>query len=177
MRLFHISENDSIVEFEPRIPERDDLNKSVGLVWAVDEFHLPNFLTPRNCPRVTYHIGKNTADNDREHFFSSASMSYAIVLENKWFDIINSTVLYAYEFSPDGFILQDKTAGYYVAETKQVPVAKYEITDIFAELIKRNVEIRLADNLWDIADKIEKSTLNFSFCRMAFAQPRIKPPV
>lgn len=63
-------------------------------------------------------------------------------------------------------------AGYYVAKTTQIPIAKYEITDLFSELIKRNVEIRLVDNLWDFADKITNSTLNFSLCRMAFAQPR-----
>lgn len=56
MRLFHVSEESDIREFIPRIPDRDDLDKNVGLVWAINEKRLPNFLTPRNCPRVTYYI-------------------------------------------------------------------------------------------------------------------------
>ncbi|HIZ55561.1 MAG TPA: hypothetical protein H9671_05065 [Firmicutes bacterium] len=172
MRLFHVSEQSDIHHFEPRIPDRNDLDKHVGLVWAIDEFHLPNFLTPRNCPRVTYHIGENTTDVDRMNFFSTDTMTYAIVIENKWFHIVRSTTLYLYEFHTEDFVLQDHVAGYYVAKTKQIPIAKYEFRDLFSELIKRNVEIRVVDNLWNIADKVKASTLNYSLCRMAFAQPR-----
>lgn len=172
MRLFHVSEESNIMEFEPRIPARKDLDKNIGLVWAIDEAHLPNFLTPRDCPRVTYHIGENTTANDRINFFSSVTMNYGIVVENKWFNAIKSTKLYLYEFNPVDFALQDEVAGYYVAKAKQIPIAKYELTDLFSELIKRNVEIRLVDNLWDFVDKVKESTLNWSLCRMAFAQPR-----
>lgn len=173
MRLFHISEESDIREFVPRTPKRNDLDKNIKLVWAVDEKRLPNFLTPRNCPRVTYHIGKNTNEADIKEFFTSSTAQHTVVIENKWFDIMKSTTLYLYEFDTEDFVLQDDTAGYYVAKTNQIPKAKYELNDLFSELIKRNVEIRIADNLWDIADKLEKSTLNWSFCRMAFAQPRV----
>ena len=54
MRLFHVSEEENIEVFEPRLPNRNDLDKNVGLVWAIDEARLPNFLTPRDCPRITY---------------------------------------------------------------------------------------------------------------------------
>ena len=64
MRLFHVSEESNIQIFEPRIPTREDLDKNIGLVWAIDEKRLPNFLTPRNCPRITYHIGKDTTESD-----------------------------------------------------------------------------------------------------------------
>ena len=49
---------------------------------------------------------------------------------------------------------------------------KYQINDLFGELIKRNVEIRVVDNLWDIAEEVKTSTLNWSLCRMAYAKPR-----
>ena len=58
MRLFHVSEENNIKIFHPRQPSRNDLNKSVGLIWAINEICLPNYLTPRDCPRVTYHVGK-----------------------------------------------------------------------------------------------------------------------
>lgn len=41
----------------------------------------------------------------------------------------------------------------------QLPIAKYELTDLFSELIKRNVEIRIVDNLWEFAEKVKNSTL------------------
>lgn len=71
MRLFHVSEEENIQLFEPRLPKRNDLDKSVGLVWAIDEARLPNFLTPRDCPRVAYHAGKNTSEADKKKFFMS----------------------------------------------------------------------------------------------------------
>lgn len=172
MRLFHISEEADIYKFEPRIPDRNDLDKTVGLVWAIDERRLANFLTPRNCPRVTYHIGKDTSKSDIQKFFSSPTITHAVVIESKWFEIMKTTTLYLYEFNIEDFVLQDDVAGYYVAKSMQIPKVKYEINDLFAELIKRNVEIRIVDNLWKIADDVTGSTLNWSLCRMAFAQPR-----
>ena len=96
MKLFHVSEEADIEIFYPRIPARSDLDKNVGLVWAIDEERLPNFLTPRDCPRVTYHINKNTNETDK----------------------------------------------------------------------------KIVDNLWDIADKVKESTLNWSLCRMKNAKPK-----
>ncbi|MCH5272332.1 MAG: hypothetical protein J1E35_01535 [Lachnospiraceae bacterium] len=172
MRLFHVSEEENIQVFEPRLPLRNDLDKTVGLVWALEEAKLPNFLTPRDCPRVTYHLNKNTTESDRKRFFTSQTASYTVVIESKWFDRMRNTVLYVYEFEVDDFVLQDDVAGYYVSKTTQIPKAKYQLNDLFAELIKRNVEIRVVDNLWDIADEVKVSTLNWSLCRMGNAQPR-----
>lgn len=172
MRLFHVSEESDIEIFHPRLPTRADLDPKVGLVWAIDEKHLPNFLTPRNCPRVAYHVGEQTTEADHRKFFTSASQSYALVLEHGWLERMRSTSLYLYEFVPDDFILQDAVAGYHVATTTQYPKAKYRMDDLFAELLKRNVEVRLVDNLWDIAQAVQCSTLDWSLCRMGYAQPK-----
>ena len=172
MRLFHVSEEPDIRVFEPRLPTRADLDPAVGLVWAIDEGRLPNFLTPRDCPRVTYHAGSRTSEADRKLFFSSSCISHAVVIESKWFEVMKGTTLYLYEFDPREFELQDDIAGYYVAKTAQYPKEKYILTDLFDELFKRNVEVRIVDNLWDIADAVKASTLNWSLCRMANAQPR-----
>ena len=58
MRLFHVSEESDISIFNPRTPIRVDLDKNVPLVWAIEEKCLPNFLTPRDCPRIGYYIGE-----------------------------------------------------------------------------------------------------------------------
>lgn len=83
-----------------------------------------------------------------------------------------NTTLYLYEFNVDDFILQDDVAGYYVATTTQIPIAKYQLNDLFSELVKQNIEIRITDNLWDIANEVKASTLNWSLCRMDYAQSR-----
>ena len=172
MRLYHVSEEPDIKVFKPRLPERKDLDQNIGLVWALDEARLPNFLTPRDCPRVAYHVNSQTTDVDKQRFFTSPLTAYAIVIESKWFRIMNNTTLYLYEFDPQDFVLQDNIAGYYVAKTTQYPKEKYILTDLFGELLKRNVEIRIVDNLWNIADAIKTSTLDWSLCRMANALPR-----
>ena len=173
MRLFHVSEESSIEVFNPRTPTRNDLDKNVGLVWAIDEERLPNFLTPRDCPRVTYHIGRNTSDCDKNKFFTSSSVKHVVVIENSWFDRMKNTTLYLYEFDISEFELQDEIAGYYVSKTPQVPISKHQVSDLFSELIQRNVEIRITDNLWKIADEVKASTLNWSLCRMNNAKPRL----
>ncbi len=172
MCLFHVSEEPDIRRFEPRLPARKDLDPTVGLVWAIDEARLPNFLTPRDCPRVTYHVGERTTDADRQRFFTSSACSHAVVIENRWFSVMRQTTLYVYEFSPQDFELQDSVAGYYVAKTTQLPIGVHVFKDLFEELFRRNVELRVTDNLWDIADAVKASTLNWSLCRMANAAER-----
>ena len=171
MKLFHVSEDADIDIFYPRLPKRNDLDKTVGLVWAIDEERLPNFLTPRDCPRVAYYIGPHTTQTDRQRFFTSPSAKHAVIIESNWFDRMKNTALYLYEFDPGNFELQDETAGYYVSKIPQRPIAKHQVSDLFSALMTRNVEIRIVDNLWDIADRVKSSTLNWSLCRMRNAKP------
>ncbi|WP_242996475.1 DUF6886 family protein [Lacrimispora amygdalina] len=168
-----MSEEGNIDIFNPRIPERKDLDKSVGLVWAIDEKHLPDFLTPRDCPRVTYHIGEGTSEHDKEVFFTSLDIEHVVIIESSWFQTMKNTHLYLYEFDAKGFELQDDIAGYYISREAQKPIAKYTVNDLFEALLKRNVELRIIKNLWDISDKIKSTTLNWSICRMGYAQPRL----
>lgn len=79
---------------------------------------------------------------------------------------MKNTTLFLYEFDITDFELQNEIAGYYVSKTSQTPIAKQQVTDLFSELMQRNVEIRIVDNLWKIADEIKASTLNWSLCRM-----------
>lgn len=172
MRLFHVSEQSDIQRFEPRPPTRPDLDPNVGLVWAIREDKLPNFLTPRDCPRVAYSVGASTTAEDRARFFSSSAITHAVVIESRWFERMGRTTLYLYAFDPADFTLQDAAAGYYVARRTQIPTGKRAIGDLFAELFARQVELRVVDNLWDMADQVQTSSLDWSLCRMAHARPR-----
>jgi len=166
MRLFHVSEEADIAVFHPRLPTRTDLDPTTGLVWAIDETHLPNFLTPRDCPRVTYHVTDTTTAEDRTRFFSDHSCTYTVAIESGWFRRMLDTTLYLYEFDPAGFRLQDPVAGYYVSTQTQVPAAKHTCPDLFDALFSRGVEVRLVDQLWDLASAVQQSSLGWSLCRM-----------
>lgn len=172
MRLFHVSEESDIEVFHPRLPDRKDLDQNTGLVWAIDERCLPNFLTPRDCPRVAYHVGPETSRADRERFISSQSCAHVLAIEQRWFPALLKTVLYLYEFDPKGFALQDEVAGYYVSAAAQTPIGKERMDDLPAALFARGVELRVVDSLWDLADAVQKSTLRWSLCRMRNAAPR-----
>ena len=170
MRLFHVSEESDIEVFVPRIPLRKDMDKSKGLVWALTEEHLPQFLTPRECPRVTYRITEKATQDDIEKFFSS-SCRYCVAIEHGWFETMAGTTLYVYEFDTRNFYF-DARAGFYVSDQTEKPISVTTYDDLFGELFRRNVEIRIINNLWDLADKVKESTLKYSICDMANAQPR-----
>ncbi len=171
MRLFHVSEEDNISIFHPRLPTRADLDPTVGLIWAIDEARLPNFLTPRNCPRVTYHVNENSSREDVEHFFSEGCR-HVVAIEQDWLDRMRKTTLYLYEFDPAGFALQDAIAGYYVATESQTPIAVHKVSDCFTALLERGVEVRILDELWTLAEEVRASSLPFSLCRMAYAKKK-----
>jgi len=172
MRLFHVSEEEDISVFKPRIPTRKDLEQSKGLVWAINEECLPNFLTPRNCPRVTYHSNENTTDNDKKRYFSSRTTNHVIAIEHEWYEKMKNTTLYLYEFDTTDFYVQDRCAGYYVSERPQIPINQMVIQDVFKELIKRKVEVRMMDNLWDLCERIQNTSLDWSMCRMGYAKKK-----
>ena len=91
MRLFHVSEESNIEQFIPIKPYRQDLKHSPPLVWSLNEKCLPNFLTTRDCPRVTYHIKDNTSKNDVVKYFSYSKCKHVIAIEHKWFEIMKNT--------------------------------------------------------------------------------------
>ena len=172
MRLYHVSEDPNIAIFHPRPPKNEDLDPSVGLVWAVEEESLPFLLTPRDCPRVSYRPGAKTIRQDREQYFSSSGSAFVLIIEQGWLEKLQNTTLYLYEFDPADFALQYEVAGYYAAKTAQTPIACHVITDIMGELFRRNVEVRVVDNLWEMADRVQNSTVEWVLSRMRLALPR-----
>jgi hypothetical protein len=178
VRLFHVSEESNIKKFVPRFRtkyRKNDMDK--GLVWALNERCLPNFLTPRDCPRVTYHAHENTTGGDILKFFSSAQR-HCVAIENAWYERMTKTSLYIYEFEAKNFCGHgDDCAGYYVSERTEAPISVTKFDDLFGELFKRNVEVRILDNLWQLGEEVKKSTLNWSLCRMINAEPKPKEEV
>ncbi len=170
LRLFHVSEESNISVFHPRIPLRKDMDTSVPLVWAISENRLANFMTPRDCPRVCFHKTDKTAEIDLS-FFSSPNMQSVVAIESAWFDQMKNIKLYLYEFNPENFELQDECAGYYVSKKSETPISVIAVDDVFSLLFKYKAEIRIVDNLWPLAEKVMKTTLDWSLCRMKNAIP------
>jgi len=171
MRLFHVSEQANIKEFVPRIPKRDDMDKSVGLVWAVNEWGLNNFFTPRHCPRVTYCVGEETSPEDITKFFSS-SARHVVAIEYGWYKRVAELSLYLYEFNPSNFYPRGDGPGYHVSEHTEVPISMTRIDNMFDRMFERNIEVRILNNLWNLADAARNSTVRWSFRCMANAKPR-----
>lgn len=170
MRLFHVSEEGNIEKFVPRIPYRQDMDKSKGLVWALTEPPVPYWLTPRDCPRVGYRIIETSTQQDIDRFFSS-SATHCLAIEHGWFRRMAETTLYLYEFDIKNFYYDD-TAQFYVSDQTEIPIDVTEYGDLFEEAFRRNTEIRLVNNLWKLADAVKQSSLHYSLCRMGNALPR-----
>lgn len=171
-RLFHISEDPNIKVFHPRpSPSRFDALKG-DVVFAIAERLLHNYLLPRDCPRVTYYMSHTTSESDKEVFFGHSSADYIIAIESKWFETIQKTTLYCYEFPTETFELLDENAGYYTSYHSVVPISVRQIISPIEELLARNIEIRFVPSLWEIADAVSKSSLQFSMIRMKNALPR-----
>lgn len=167
MRLFHVSEEDNIDVFIPRVLDRrKDIEQDSGLVWAVTMERLYNYLLPRECPRISTF---KTGEGD---FNSLEYSNILLAVEKDWIDRINSCKLFIYEFDTNNFSLQDECAGYYVSKSIERPINKFYITNCFEELDHIKVDVMILEDLWDLRDQILAETSNFSFCCMKNAKPR-----
>ena len=85
MRLYHISETSDIKEF---IPKPSPRKKDMSLVWAISEDKLPNYLFPRDCPRVTFFPKQNSKPADIKKLIGRSKTKAVIAIEKKWIPII-----------------------------------------------------------------------------------------
>jgi len=176
-QLFHISEDPTITQFIPR-PSPSFYDKIHGpVVFAITDQLLHHYLLPRDCPRVCFYPGADSDPADIEQYISSAGAGgqhaatpYVMALESKWLPLIRDTTIYCYELPASTFTLLDECAGYYVSYEPVVPVAVRPVNNLLAELLHRQVDVRFLPTLWPLAEKIRRSTLNFSLIRMRHAQ-------
>lgn len=166
--LIHISEEPDISVFEPRPSKSTDDD----VVWAIAKPMLPNYLLPRECPRVTYYASEQTSDEDRRIFLRGAKR--VIAVEHAWYTRIVECTLYLYHLPPETFRLHDANAGYYVSPQKVIPSGIEVMPDLLAALFSHEIELRFLPTLWPLSDAVAASTLGFSIIRMRNAQPRLQ---
>lgn len=165
-RLFHVSEEPGIAVFEPRPSPSFFVEITGDVVFAIEDRLLHNYLLPRDCPRVTYYQTAGTTTADKEKFFGESKADFVVIVESGWYERIKNTMLYCYELPGNDFTLLDECAGYQISYQPVIPNDIRTISDIMAELLSRNVELRFTPSLIKIAEAVSKSTLNFSIIRM-----------
>lgn len=171
MRLFHFSDDPSIRLFEPRAArtpaERPEwLNGP--LVWAIDDWHAPMYLFPRECPRILLWPTPDTTDEDRAQWFGTDTYRMIAFTETAWQRRLRTEEIYRYEFPLELF--EDiKDAGMWVAREPVKPLAVERLIDLPDQLRARNVDLRLLDRLTPLRT-VWQSSLHASGIRLRNAQ-------
>ena len=174
MRLFHFSEDGDIGAFVPR-PVKTPSARPPGeewlngpLVWAIDEWHQPMYLFPRECPRVLIWPTGDTSQEDREKWFGQTDARMIAFIENDWVSRHSGAAIWRYELTGDGFeSLHD--AGMWVSRETVEPVFKERITDLGEALSASGAELR-AIPVFDFVEALRASTLHVSAIRMRNAE-------
>lgn len=169
-RLFHVSEDAAIDRFEPRPVPSPDSGVAGLAVWAVAESYLPNYLLPRDCPRVCFRAGPNTSRLDRDRFLGAADR--IVAFEAAWLDRVRTVKLALYEVPGDAFeeVLPD--AGYWISRRTVEPSGVRIMDDALSAIAKSGTEVRILQDFWALSDAVSASTLQFSIIRKRGAQPR-----
>jgi hypothetical protein len=150
--LFHFSEDPGIAVFAPRPvavpaprpPGREWLNGP--LVWAIDEWHQPLYLFPRDCPRVLIWPVETTTPADRAAWFGPGRARMIAHIESEWLDRLRQGRVYRYELPAAAFEPLDD-AGMQVARLTVEPLRVEAIDDLPAALEASGVELRVLDTL------------------------------
>jgi Family of unknown function (DUF6886) len=142
--IYHFSEEPGIVLFEPRTPAHRP--EVLPLVWAIDEWHAPMYLFPRDCPRILFWPRADTTPADRERFWGDRDARMVACVEWAWLDRIRGAHLYRYRFDAAGFEDLDD-AGMLVRRDAVRPLAVEPVGDLVAALRAANVELRLMPSL------------------------------
>ncbi|MDP3854871.1 DUF6886 family protein [Phenylobacterium sp.] len=170
-RLFHVSEEAGIAQFDPRPPPSTDSGVRGDCVWAVDEDHLVNYLLPRDCPRITYGRGPETTDEDAARFLTDARR--VVAFEAAWLERVLACPLRIYEFPTASFNVALADAGYWISREPVIPLEERVRANLVEALIEAGAEVRVLQDFWPLSDAVAASSLEFSIIRKRNAQPRL----
>jgi hypothetical protein len=169
-RLFHFSDDATIERFTPRCvrvparraPGQEWLNGP--LVWAIDDWHQPMYLFPRDCPRILLWRTARTVSADAERYFDGSSARIVAYIEAGWADSIAAAKLYRYELPTESFESLDD-AGMWVSRSPAPPLRCDEVGDLPHELRLAGVDLRTLADLTPLKD-VWASSLHASGIRL-----------
>jgi len=157
MKLFHASEDPNIEKFIPLPAPNPEAEVEGNAVWAITDYELPNYLLPRECPRVCF----RNRDGEK-----------VITIEEGWVERIKAATLYLYVFSSEKFEELDPIAGYWISRETIIPEEVVEIIDIFNELKKRDLTLKIESHLHNERERVIANYEHFSIIRFRNAAPK-----
>lgn len=169
-RLFYVSEDAGIARFDPRPSPSTDAGVIGTAVWALSEPFLPNYLTPRDCPRICFRAKDTTTQADRQRFLTGAD--HVVAFEASWLERVRATRLALYEMPPETFVDAHLEAGYWISRESVVPLGMTTVESPLDALMSAGVEVRVLHDFWPLCDAVAGSSLRFSIIRKRNAQPR-----
>lgn len=167
MPLYHYSEDPTIEVFRPRAPLAHP--EKEPLVWALDEWHKPMYLAPRECPRALFWPLPTTTPQDLDRWWTGVADRVVLAIEAAWFERLRTTQLYRYVMPDEPFeALND--AGMYVSRQVVTPLGRETLGPLIDEIRAAGVELRICSSLVPLGTALVKSTLHVSLIRMRNAQ-------
>jgi hypothetical protein len=171
--VFHLSEEPNIGRFYPRPAPSTNPGAPTGeMVWAVDRERLPNYLVPRDCPRVTFYVKADTTPEDAARLMLGTSARRVVAIETGWLERLRNCRLYRYELPGATFEQLGEGTGHHISRESVTPIRVVPIPDLLAELTGHDVELRVMPSLWKLRDAVIASTIQFSIIRWRNARPR-----
>ena len=163
--LWHFSEDPALEVFRPRVPATNP--DAPPLVWAVDTRHAPLFWFPRDCPRGCIWPGPATTDEDRERFFGQSGASRVHVTESRWLWRMRGCRLYAYRLPAETFRPHEVTGGYWISDQPVEALQRVIVDDLIGRHAVAGIELRITPSVWPFWERVARSTVEFSGCRLA----------
>lgn len=134
------------------------------LVWAIDAWHQPMYLFPRDCPRILIWPVETTSDADRDTFFSDTRARMLAFIEPPWQQAMEDSQLFRYEM-PEASFTSLNDAGMWVSRTTVIPVNRTEVADLSGALRDEGVELHIVPSLADLG-RVRQTTLHVSAIRL-----------
>ncbi len=161
--LFHVSDNPSITNFEPRLVTNPNLGLEGTAVFAITEQLLPNYLLPRDCPRVTFYARPESKREDVERLLGGSR--HVVAIESGWLERVMNGRIHIYTLPTDTFTVWDEGAGYFISRQPVMPLSMRTVDNMLLELTKHDVEIRILPDLRPLRSEVINASLQFSIIR------------
>ena len=153
-RLFHVGTR-PVARFVPRPSPAWSSRPGEALVWAVDEPHLWLRLLPRSCHRVH----EATTDGHRVVWITSGCATRSA-----------DTRLHLHELPSDPFVVEDASAGYWVADEEVAPLSTRPVAPL-DELRDLGVVVEVTDDLDAVVADVTARTTDWSVIRAPDVTP------
>jgi hypothetical protein len=134
------------------------------LVWAIDDWHSPIYLFPRDCPRILMWPLPTTTPEDLDRWWGERKARMVAHVEWAWFERLRTARLYRYRM-PAGAFEDLNDAGMWVSRSAVQPDEVSVIADLPAALAAANVELRVMPSLRSLRG-VWETTLHASGIRL-----------